>query len=377
MSSKVEFINKVNLRIARENLGLSSLDASKKISSSKTDLVAEWENGDSLPTWPQITRLAKLYNVPELLLLSNKEIDKNKTIPDYRIGVKNEEEKIKKLINFVITRQRWLEKNFKEEGISKNKIQGSGKDIEDPAELASFIADKLEINIQDIKNIRGANARKEALNFLINKAENKDIFVGKTVAYHKLDVDDMRGLFISNDYCPFIVLNRRDALSAQIFSFIHELAHLFRKTDSISNTLEFRTTNNNINSEEIFCNKVAAEFLLPKNDFTEYIYDKQEIENFSKIYKVSEICIFYRLLELDKIKASRANSLEREIKAQMAENLKKKAEKDKDREGGNYNLLMKDSNGSLFNRVVANAYFENKLNYVEASNLLRLSVEMV
>ena len=35
-------------------------------------------------------------------LLENKEMDKNKTIPDYRIGVKNEEEKIKKLINFVI-----------------------------------------------------------------------------------------------------------------------------------------------------------------------------------------------------------------------------------------------------------------------------------
>lgn len=376
--SEVKFINSINLKIARENLGLSTLSVSKKITSTKKDLVAQWENNELLPTWSQLTKLAKIYNISELLLTSKGRIEKNKVIPDYRVDIENEgDEKVKKLINTVITRQRWLEKKFSEGGSPKNKLQGSGKNISDPIELANFISQKLGIDIQDIKNIRGSNARKEVLNHLINKAENYNVFVGKTISYHKLEVTDVRGLFISNDYCPYIILNRRDALSAQIFSFIHELAHLFRKTDSISNSLDFRKTNNHINKEEIFCNKVAAELLLPRNEFKQDFYDKNEIHNISELYKLSEIFVFYRLVELGKIKTERRHDLEKEIKKETAENIKNKALKNKGREGGNYNLLMKDSNGALFNRVVGEAYYSNNINYVEASNLLRFSAEAI
>lgn len=376
--SEVKFINTTNLKIARENLGLGTLTASKRITAKKVDIVAEWEQGKSLPTWSQVSKLAKLYNISELLFFSKEGIEKNKTIPDYRVGIENNgDEKVKKLINTVIIRQRWLEKKLKAEGVNKNELQGSGKNINSPTKLADLIAEKLEINIKDIKNIRGSNARKEVLHYLINKIENHNVFVGKTISYHKLEVDDIRGLFVSNDYCPFIVLNRRDALSAQIFSLTHELAHLFRRTDSISNSLDFRTTDNHINPEEIFCNKVAAELLLPQNEFTERYYDKDEIHKVSETYKLSEMFIFYRLLELGRIRKDRRHSLEREIQAEMAENIKAKTLKDKGREGGNYNLLMKDSNGALFNRVVGAAYYNNEITYVEASSLLRFSAEAI
>jgi Zn-dependent peptidase ImmA (M78 family)/transcriptional regulator with XRE-family HTH domain len=375
---EVEFVNKNNLRIARENMGLTTLSASKKVTSSKQDIVAQWENGESLPTWPQITKLANAYSISELLLLSKQAIQQNKIIPDYRVGIKNEgDEKVKKLINLVISRQKWLEKKLQESGQAKNKLQGSGKNIQNHKEMAGFIANQLQIDTGQIKNFRGAGGRKKALGYLIERTESHNIFVGKTISYHKLKVDDMRGLFISNDYCPFIILNRSDALSAQIFSFVHELTHLFRKSDSISNSLEFRTTRNGANSEEVFCNKVAVEFLLPEQDFTNVAYDKTDIANISEIYKVSEICILYRLVELGKVRKSNQYGLEKEILAEMAENLKRKKEAQKDNDGGNFYNLMKDSNGDLFNRVVADSYFSNNIDYVEASNLLRFSAEMV
>jgi hypothetical protein len=127
-----------------------------------------------------------------------------------------------------------LEKKLQESGQAKNKLQGSGKNIQNHKEMAGFIANQLQIDTGQIKNFRGAGGRKKALGYLIERTESHNIFVGKTISYHKLKVDDMRGLFISNDYCPFIILNRSDALSAQIFSFVHELTHLFRKSDSIS-----------------------------------------------------------------------------------------------------------------------------------------------
>ncbi|MBP9686452.1 MAG: ImmA/IrrE family metallo-endopeptidase [Candidatus Doudnabacteria bacterium] len=378
--SQVPSINLDNLKIARENVGLSTLEASKKVTTSKKDVVAGWESGGSLPTWSQIIKIAKTYNVSELLLLSETKIEKNKIIPDYRVGLNGGggNEKVKKLINTVITRQRWLAEKYREEGWQKNQLQGSGKYIDNPAKLAQFIIDKLELNLEDIKRISGSNSRKETLNYLIHKIENKNIFVGKTFSYNALEVEELRGLFVSHDYCPFIVLNRRDALSAQIFSLIHEVAHLFRKTDSISNSLEFRTTSNHIDAEEVFCNKVAAELLLPKKDFIKTSYNREDIKVISSQYKVSEIFIFYRLLELDKIESNLKQALERQIQADTAKSIKEKEEKHKAREsGGNYTNNMKDTNGGLFNRVVGELYLENKISYTEASNALKFNPEAI
>ena len=52
-------------------------------------------------------------------------------------------------------------------------------------------------------------------------------------------------------------------------------------------------------------------------------------------------------------------------------------EKDKAKNGGNYTNNMRDSNGSLYNRIVQNSYLDNRIGYIEAANLLRFSPEMV
>ena len=117
--SLVHFINKGNLRIARENMGISPQAASKKITTSGKDVVTEWEEGASLPTWSQ-DETSALYNVPELYS-SQRESPENKAIPDYRIGVdqKKSDEKVKKLINLVVTRQKWIEKQLRDGGTPK------------------------------------------------------------------------------------------------------------------------------------------------------------------------------------------------------------------------------------------------------------------
>lgn len=373
--TSVKSINTANLRIARENIGLDTKVASGKITASKQDFVAEWENGNSLPTWSQVDKLAKLYNVPELLFFSNETLAKHKDIPDYRIGADPKDDgKIQKLINLVVTRQKWLEKYIKEDGFTKNQLQGSGKGLSSPRQLANLIADKLQIDINEIKNISG---REKVLDYLIGKAEAKGIFVGKTIAQHRISVEDMRGLYVSHDYCPFIILNRKDTISAQIFSFAHELSHFFRKSDAVSNSLEFRKTGQDSNPEEVFCNKVAAELLLPNDEFIKEYYGKDDINAISNLYKVSPIFVFYRLKELGRIREGSERELEREIQKEMKEGLLAKAEKDKGRTGGSHINNMRDSNGDLFNRIVQRSYLDNRMGYVEAANLLKFSPERI
>jgi Zn-dependent peptidase ImmA (M78 family) len=372
---RVKFINRENLRIARENVGLDTLSAARKISQSKSDIVFAFESGDLLPTWPQISKLAKIYEVPELVFFSNEKIEKNKVVPDYRIGQSAEnDEKIKKLINLVIKRQKWLKRHIGTE-TKKNNLQGCGKNIENPEQLAGLIKKNLDIDLDEIKKFSGWNSRKKALDYLMHKAEDRGIFVGKTISYHMISARDMRGLYISDDCCPFIIINRKDAVSAQIFSFVHELAHLFRKTESVSNSLEFRQIDENESNEEIFCNKTAVELLLPAADFSKVFYDLADIDSVAEIYKVSKLAIFYRLKSLNKIHCGQASDIEKQIKEELKKNLEiKNSRKSK---GGSYINSMRDSNGNLFNNIVASLYYENKIGYAEASRALNFSVEKI
>lgn len=373
---KVNSINRHNLKTARLNVGFDIDYASKRVSKVK-NIVSLWESGEVLPTWSQLKKLAKIYNTQELIFFSKDNIKENRSISDFRVGVVEEErDDIKKLINLVFKRQARLERIFINEGYPKNKLLGSGKNIKSPVELAQYITQTLEINIEEIKNISGSDARKKLLNYLIEKAEEKGIFVGKTISYHDIPASHMRGLFVSNDYCPFIILNRRDAVAAQIFSLIHEFSHLFRKTESISNNIDFRESNRDINSEEIFCNKVAANLLLPINEFPRDNYSEEDIVALSDKYKLSELFIFYRLKDLSKLRCKNIDNLEKTLNEKAKKGIEYKEGGGRKR-GGNYYNSMKDSNGGLFNRMILGAYLKNKIGYVEASKLLKLSVERV
>ncbi len=370
-------LNRENLRIARENKGLSTILASKYITTSGKDIVALYEGGELEPKLLHLKKLAKRYGISELLFFSDNKLRKNDIIPDYRVGQNSKNDaKLYEIIYLFSKRQKWLEQEFKDKGFQRNKLQGSGVKYSNPNDLAHFIKEELEIDLNDIFDWYGKQSRKKLLKYLISKAETKGIFVGKTIARRDgIEVKDMRGVFLPNDYCPYIILNRKDAVSAQIFSFVHELAHLFRKTASISNTIDFRADNKEISPEEVFCNRVAAELLLPESHFLESFYTKSDIDRFSEIYKVSKIFIFYRLKELRKIIPSDIDSLEKEIKRETQRSLElKELETVK---GGNFNTNMKDSNGELFNKFVYDVFRENKIGVVEASNLLCFSVEMV
>lgn len=367
---KLDFVNSNNLRIARENIGYTTEFVSKHYFKKKEDVVLFWEKGEILPTLTQLKKLSKEYKISEILFLSKKDIKKNDnkdTIKDFR---KNKDSKfnsdLQKLIYTVSIRQKNIERIFKEEGLFKNNIIGSGINYENPKDLAKHIIRSLNININEFRETK---LFEDALKYLINKAEDKNIFVGKTFAHHKnIKVEDMRGVCLYHDYCPFIVINRKDAKSAQIFTLLHELSHIFKKTSAISNVIDFR--DKNVNKEEVFCNKVAVEILLPEDSFFGN-YNLERILNEFKIYKVAPITLFYRLKDLRKIEGD-IERIERDIKKRSEEFNQQKGQK-----GGNHYNNMKDTNGQLYNKIISNLYLEEKISPIEAYNLLGMNPERV
>ena len=73
-----------------------------------------------------------------------------------------------------------------------------------------------------------------------------------------LDLNEFRGFALSNEYAPLIFINSKDTDAARSFTLLHELAHIAIGKSGLSNDLYEHQV-------EQWCNKVAAEVLIPKD----------------------------------------------------------------------------------------------------------------
>ncbi len=106
---------------------------------------------------------------------------------------------------------------------------------------------------------------------------------------------------------PIIYINNSTEKSRQIFTIFHELAHILLQTNGITKSDDRYI--NSLQGEnkyiEIFCNKFAAEFLLPNHVFSEIIRETivnvndndKIISKISSDYKVSREVVLRKLLD--------------------------------------------------------------------------------
>ena len=375
-NNTVTFVNRANLKIARENIGYTTQMATEKICGKKqSDLVAGWESGEKLPTWKQLEKASKKYGVNFFLLTSEKEISRNKEIPDFRRNRKVGKDlvNIKEYINFLIQRQKFLSRVVKDEYSKKNKLVGSGVNIKNPKDLADFIRSAINY---DFRNVKKVYDQKQKLRYFRELVEEQGIFVMKTIASKSIHREDMQGAYISDPYAPLIALNRKDTLTAQMFTLAHELVHLFKDNGCVTNVAgDFRSSISK-DSIEAFCNKVASYLVLPDESISGYDHTVESINNIARDFGVSPIAVFYRLKNVNLINKEDIYVFENQILEAMNTNLKIKEKKDQERtSGGDYNNSMKDTNGGLFNKFIFSMYTENKLSPVEAQNLLKFSLD--
>ena len=84
-----------------------------------------------------------------------------------------------------------------------------------------------------------------------------------------------------------------------MFTLAHELAHLWLNTSGVSNVSA--NSGQGFRKEEVWCNAVAAEFLVPLATFKQHIQADEPLEQtvprLAKIFKVSTLVILRRLLD--------------------------------------------------------------------------------
>ncbi len=82
--------------------------------------------------------------------------------------------------------------------------------------------------------------------------------------HRPLSTHEVQGFAIADPVVPVVFVNSGDYKAAQIFTFAHELAHIWIGQSAITNPDETEVDTNRI---EAFCNRVAVAVLLPANEF--------------------------------------------------------------------------------------------------------------
>ncbi|WP_303293070.1 ImmA/IrrE family metallo-endopeptidase [Marinobacter sp. ST-43] len=257
-------INTDMLTWARERSGISVPDFARRCGISEERL-REWESGERKLTFNQAMRFAEKAHVPFGYLFLAKPPEEVLPIPDLRTlegqGVQRPSAELLDLVKLMMQRQEWYREYLQQHFAEANPYVGR----------ASY-SDSVESIVEDIRACLGVEPHPtrgkwdDYYRDLVQRIESLGILVMRqgNLGHHSrpLNVEEFRGFAIVDEYAPIIFVNHSDALGARLFTLIHELCHIWIGQSGISDG-----NTNTHRQEEVLCNAVAAEFLVPAQEF--------------------------------------------------------------------------------------------------------------
>lgn len=356
------------LRWARERAGLEphALAGALKLPDER---VKDWETTGAL-TFSLLQKLARVTRTPEgQLFLPNPPVEKL-PVPDFRTlpgqeGYQASPELLDTLHD-ARRKQEWYREYLLSLGAQPIRFVGSLSLEMAPARAAAMMRESL--GLQTGLRAEAANWE-EALRLQVAHVESHGILVLKNGVVassnkRKLRVDEFRGFALSDPYAPLVFLNNEDSLAAQMFTLAHELVHIGLDQSGVSNPFENGAANNQIES---FCNRVAAELLVPEAELNERLgkAGREEIPALSRHFRVSGLVVLIRLRELGHLSPADFKKLYEQEQRAFAE--RKGARKSS---GGNFYATELVRVGRPLARAVVESALEGRTSYRDACRLL-------
>lgn len=378
MADKAYITAKV-FKWARESARISEEVAASKIPVS-IDKLKAWESGQEYPTIRQAQFLAKAYKRPFALFFLPDIPTDFQPLQDFRKkGSKDLSTSSIFIIREIQQKQAWISEVNEENNENIIEFIGRFSIKNDPEIVANDILKTLNINPLNY------HVRNPILEW-IDKAESKGIYISRTSYIHsrlKLNTNEIQGFAIADRYAPFIFINSDDWNAPQLFTLVHELAHLWIAESGISNEIEPSIKDpRDFDSVELFCNEVAANALMPKR-FMQNL-NSNAFENTKNIYSnaknigVSSFALLFRALNLGIISIHNYRELKQIVDIEYNEFLQNENEKklkQKNKKGGpNYFLLQLNRNSRLFTQTVLDAFRGGGIEPSMASSLLNVQV---
>ncbi|MDR0625739.1 MAG: ImmA/IrrE family metallo-endopeptidase [Bifidobacteriaceae bacterium] len=257
----------------------------------------QWQTGEYDPTFGQLEDFADYTRTPLGYLFLTEPPEENLPLPDFRtLGNATLERPSPDLLDTIYScqqRQGWYHDYAQSEGLETLGFVGSVQVTDSPITVAGTIREAISFGLgQRAKCHTSGDVRR----YLINAIETLGVLVMvngvvSNNTRRKLNPQEFRGFAIADSLAPLIFINGADAKAAQLFTLIHELAHIFAGESALSDA---DMSANSGQDKELWANKVAAEVLVPRAELRAVWpgdCNSGELERVAHHFKVSTLVV--------------------------------------------------------------------------------------
>jgi Zn-dependent peptidase ImmA (M78 family) len=375
MASQTVGVKPTILKWARESLGYSIGEVAERLNRDPEE-VRGWEAGEGAPTYAQLERLAyELYKRPLAIFFFPEPPIEPEPQREFRTLPATDLDSLHPDTRYQIRIALSLQESLRELNGNRNPSDKCiFRDIKlsfqnDVAEQAAQVRNYLQVDMGMQIAWRDED---EALKSWRSAIEEVGLFVFKNTFKQK----SISGFCLLDDEFPIIYLNNSTAKNRQIFSLMHELAHVLLQVSGISKFDSDYIDKLGKKEQQIekFCNLFAAEILIPIDDFREQIEHISEVtdsavQKIAKRYCVSRESVLRRFLDLSLVTLAYYLRKSSEWNAQY--------DSGKSPPGGDYYATQASYLGEKYLRSVFEKYYQGRLNLNQVSEYLGVKVKSI
>lgn len=374
----VQNINPSILKWARERKHYEPTEVVRKLQIKSEEILADWETGEKAPTYPQLEKLADCYKVPIAVFFFPYPPEIEDAAASLRSVPGFDLDSVSPYTMNIIHRVQAAQMALKEINDGINPVPNPlhkalslsiSKDIE---RLASELRSEKFLNVS-LEKQRGWDTYMDALWAWRDVVEEQGIFVFRWPFKSKY----LSGFCLYDEEFPVICLDSQEPKGRQIFTMMHELAHLLYGESSVTldkDGLEIRE----VQEAEYYFDHIAGAVLVPEDDLRKQI-SKDNISDIAfytrqaNRYKVSSLMFLVRCKSTDLIPYSVFADMKESLLASSSE-----TGGGYPREGGgDYYLNQLSYWGKAFLQNVLHARYQNKIGEYEMADILNMKIQNV
>lgn len=285
------------VRWARERAGFG-LDALAR----RFPRLESWERGEARPTLRQLESFAQATHTPVGYLFLQEPPVERVPIPDFRtVGnarIPRPSPDLLDTIYLCQERQEWYRDYARSTGEEPLAFVGSVSVASGVEATAASMRHALGF---DLDERRRMSTWTDALRHFIGQADSLGVLVMVSGVVgnnnrRNLDPEEFRGFALADNLAPLVFINGADTKAAQMFTLAHELAHIWLGRSALSDVQPVSAPSNDV---EIWCNRIAAELLVPlavlEDEYRRDAELRDEVGRLARRFKVSTLVILRRI----------------------------------------------------------------------------------
>lgn len=358
-------INPSVLAWAREISGYEIETIAKRVGVTP-EKFRSWEASESEPTLAQLRSLSGLFRrtVASFLLPAVPTSDLPR-LSDFRsaTGGRISPELRREMRKAASRRKVFLELS----GAPDRSVPVSETDLAgSPEQIAASIRESLGISLQHQE--RAANGA-ASLRLWIRAVENQGILVYQM---SRIPLSECRGFSQFEPIFPVIVLNGADSPEARSFTLVHELIHVLLRSGSIC-TLRSR------GGVESRCNQLAAEILMPGEQFLLSLGDEDPVESIPRLAKTFNVSLEATAIRLRTLRKISEDQLQ-EIRDRILEAILARKQAEREESGGDgpphFQTHLRNL-GDTYVATVLDAYHDKRITLADAAHFLEAKISTI